>query len=300
MWMEALLERAAAYERGETPLYLTLCGAHGREIELLIENGLLGMTEVQSIAESDVGLVVAVEPSPLAVLELQRRFPGLKILNQPIQSIVRSDNPTTWPQGSDETFCRAHVINLDLDEALTCTTEGGQLRFPVLGWVNKLAQLHAASPRIDWILYLTLHGEVPWSAEESLGIQRFLVENFDLEPAYDEAARAHLGADLYELIRSDEGINWTQRARVDHQAVLMTLVPKKIAHLVHQQGWFVRTLRNIRYGGSRRHAPMCTWMFEFRSDPRAATTPTTVYRESLANAFDGLAAIAEDGTVSAA
>jgi hypothetical protein len=253
---------------------------------------------MKSIAEADAKKVVAAENSPMAALELVRRFPGLKIVEQSIENLIHSDNPTAWPTGEHVELCRAYVVNLDLNESLLGKLEGGRLTFPVLIWVSKIAQLHAQDPHLSWILCLTLHGEVHWSEQVASLVHKFLNENFSLEPEYAKGAQEHLGPDLYGAISRGQPIDWGSRGARDQQAVLMALVPKQIAQLVHAQGWLVRTLRNLMYGGTDGRAPMVSWIIQFDWEPRATNTPSAAYRECLRHVFTGKGTIEEDGRIS--
>src|SRR5262245_37762567 len=55
------------------PLYLTLSGAEGHDIQRLIDEGILELTETRSVATGHQSKVVAIEHNPLAVLHLQKK-----------------------------------------------------------------------------------------------------------------------------------------------------------------------------------------------------------------------------------
>jgi hypothetical protein len=145
---------------------------------------------------------------------------------------------------------------------------------------------------------LTLNATIDWAQDVNQGVQAFLAENFEQVPPFGEAAEAHLGEDLYESIATQQGISLTDLGHPDRQRVLMTLVPKKVAHCVTAQGWQVNTTHNMRYGDPPASAAMVTWVFRFRWDDRSFATPHQVYRESLLGIHSGTAAIGPDGTVS--
>lgn len=298
LWIDRLVDADAEYSDADEPLYLTLCGALGKEIDLLIEAGVIELTEVGAVAVAHLLKVVAVEASPHAVSDLQIRFPGLKIIEQRIHDVLKISNPLAWPQGTHETYCRARVVNLDLDEPLKAVIEDGQLVFPVVKLVQKIAQVHAKQPRVEWTLYLTLHGEVQWAEDVMSGVRGFLCENFELEPEFAAASRDHLGDDVYQGLLAGQAIDWSSAPPREQQALLMALVPKRIAHAVHATGWLVKTVRNVRYGGEAPHAPMVTWIMEFEWDTRASQTPIAVYRDSLRDVLSSVGEIAEDGTLS--
>jgi hypothetical protein len=279
------------------PLYLTLSGAGGRDIELMIQRRIIRQSEVGGIALEDMDKVVAVESHPDSVLALQKQFPGLKILQVPFHNLIRSTNPLRWPQGEDEKCCRAHVINLDLNEPLQSAETGGHITFPILQWIQKLAQIHAASPHTDWYLCLTLHGEIPWSREVGQDVQSFLAENCRLEPMFAKECQKLLGNDLFRRILESHDVALDQLEQASQQKVLMAFVPKKISQLVLVQGWRVITSRNIRYGGGRR-APIVSWIFNFNWDTRVSSTPNIVYLECLKSVLAKRGYIAENGHLS--
>jgi hypothetical protein len=297
LWLNSLINYANAFPNDAYPLYLTLSGAEGRDIQLLIDNGLLELTEAGSVASSMKHRVIAVESNTRAVVELNRRFPGLKIFEQPFKNLVRSESATRWPDGQDERFCRARVVNLDLNQSLNDEGSGGELRFPILLWIQKLSQLHAQD-RIEWSLCLTLHGEIPWSPQTCRAIQEYLAENFAREPSFKDACRRLLEDELFDAVLGDDICLFYERALDEQQRLLMAVVPKKIVEMVYQHGWKAHTSHNLRYGGSNGRAPMVTWIIDFAWEPRAFQTPDAVYRESLSLVLSGAGRIAEDGTIS--
>lgn len=283
LWVDEVRAANGSTPPEDVPLYVTLPGAAGRDIQALVDAGLIRVTETGAIAEEDGLRVVAVEHSPGAVIELQRRFPGLKILEQPLHSLLHSTSPLTWPVGEHKRFFRGQVINLDLDSPLIAQTDNGQLTFPALALIRKLCTLHAQAPLVAWSLCLTLHGGVAWDRETEQLACRFLKSNFDSDADFSAAARTTLGDALHQSICEDpDSVVVGERQPAERQRLLMVLVPKRIAFDVHRDGWYVETIENIRYGGTHRRAPMVTWVLRFHWDVRASTQPDAVYRDALA------------------
>jgi hypothetical protein len=298
LWVATIKESIESDWGGPEPLYLTLSGAGGRDIESLTRRGILKRNEVGNIAEEDLEKVVAVESSPDAVLILQKKFPGLKIWQHPVHNLVRSTNPIRWPEGKEERYCRARVINLDLNQPLSSMQASGQICFPVLQWIEKLAQIHAISPPLPtWDLFLTLHGQIGWDENTSRMVRDFLRENFQVSTEFASACRALLGDELYNKIDSQDEIDFRASHPEEQQKLLMCFVPKKIAQLVVIQGWLVTTARNIRYGGGA-HAPMVTWLITFTWDLRVSSTPNAVYSECLRSILAKSGYIEENGSLS--
>lgn len=71
LWLEKVRSYRITYPADTVPLYLTLSGAEGRDIELLAAEGIIRRTEVGAIVEDDQQLVVAIESNTAAVLRLQ-------------------------------------------------------------------------------------------------------------------------------------------------------------------------------------------------------------------------------------
>ena len=98
LWLDEVKEVARQFPESEVPWYLTLSGAEGRDIQLVIDEGLLSLTEVNSIAEKDQGKIVAVEQNNLAIATLQRKFIGLRIKEVPFHSLIRGEELFKWPE----------------------------------------------------------------------------------------------------------------------------------------------------------------------------------------------------------
>lgn len=296
LWVDEVRAAAQQSSASGEPLYLTLPGAEGRDIQLLINEGLIALTEVNSIVEEDLGKIVAVENNNQAIAALQRKFIGLRIKEVPFQNLIRGEEQFSWPEGEDEVICRAKVINLDLNTPFRAQRRDGDVVFPVLAWIRKLCQIHAKHPCIDWTLCLTLHGEVVWPENVSRYTRDFLCENLDREALFADGCKEFLGEVLFQLTTRDDGPCFTDLDRSDQQKLIMVMVPKIIVRLVHNEGWRVRTERNLRYGGGER-APMVTWIVKFTWDDNAIARPDTVYREALRDILSGAGLVTENGEI---
>jgi hypothetical protein len=242
--------------------------------------------------------VVAVESSNEAVLELNRAYPGLKILEHKLEDLLQVSTDLAWPSKANRPWFRARVVNLDLTQSLRAEVRQGQLVFPVLRIVEKVARLHAEEPCVDWTLCLTLHGEIHWSAQADAMACQFLAGNFRDHPTFCEQARAVLGDPLHADICSRPTKVRVSELSVPHQgAILKMLVPKRIAFDSHQRGWLVATVENLSYGGVEGRAPMVSWIMRFSWDPRASTEAAALYRESLGTALENHGHIDGEGGV---
>jgi hypothetical protein len=172
---------------------------------------------------------------------------------------------------------------------------GLQLEFPILKHVQKLAQLHADDPRVEWTLCLTLHGEVHWDLPAREAVCRFLAENCAREPAFADAMRALVGDEASTAIVDARPGDLPLSDVVMQQLLLMVCVPKRILSDVHGQGWALRCRHNIRYGGVEKRAPMVSWIIDFIEDSRGSTEPDALYRECLRSVLDNAARIDSAG-----
>lgn len=297
LWLDEVRRVKDQSREDDIPLYLTLPGEEGKDIQILAEAGVISLTPVHGISTSDKGKIVAVESSSEAILKLQEKFPGLKIVRAPIQSLLRGDNPMRWPEGEDEKLCRARVVNLDINQPLLAIEERRQIAFPLLEQVRKFAVIHSVPRPVNWLLLLTIHAECPWTGSVGIGVQEFLRENCEREPKFGEKLMVLLGEDLFERIQRLEVGDFSKLSKEQQQRILLAFVPKKIVSLVQQQCWFVRSHWGFRYGGRQRQAPMAAWALGFTADTRATRTPDAVYRESLRGLLKRLGEIAEDGSI---
>lgn len=262
------------------PLYMTLPGAIGGDIRELIEAGVVTLAKNEaSIMNPEEIRLVALENSPTAYVTLRRRFPGLKVLQKDLRDVLGNER---WPEEEDQGYFRARVINLDMNTPLKGEVNDGELMFPALAFARKLAVLHA-DPPVEWTLCLTLHGEVKWNAACERETCRFLADNFARDETFARHARETLGDEIFDLISNKPSrANLRNLPHAAQQRVMMVIVPKQIAFDVHTVGWAVDTVENLRYGGSKRRAPMVTWILRFTWDERR---PEDLYRDGLARAL---------------
>jgi hypothetical protein len=295
-WLQEVQRISGRHIGDQVPLYLTLPGAEGRDIEILAKAGIISLTQVHGISAKDKWKIVAVESSPMAAFSLQDRFPGLKIIEAPLQSLLSGDSQLRWPQGEHENLCRARVINLDVDEPVSALEKSGHITFPLLERIYKFALIHAEPDPTEWTLLLTVHGECLWNSSISRSVQQFLLENCQREPMFAKGLRHLLGEDLFNEIAELRVETFDQLGFPEQQRILTAFVPKKIASLVHHR-WRVTTQWTFFYGGSNREAPMVTWGMYFDPDPRASKTPDAVYRESIRTVFRRVGEIMQDGSI---
>lgn len=281
-WLEECHLLNGDYRDDSPPLYLTLPGDEGIDVKMLISAGLLDATDLGGIALHHQRKVVAVESSPTAVLNLQDVLPGLKIFEMQVQALVRGPSPIRWPESPDEIrACRSLVANLDFTSSLGRATDG-PLAFPVMSIISKMAQLHALPPVVRrWTLLLTLNAEIAWSPEEWVPVLDFLRANLREVPDFRDASVGLLGDGLIGAIEAGQYSDVDLAHDDVSRSLLQSFVPKKIADIGRVHGWRTITRRNLSYDGAGRSAGMVSWVIRFEADPRSATDPQLVYRESV-------------------
>ncbi len=152
LWLEEIIKAEEEGYDDQYPLYLTLPGSAGIEIGLLIENGILRTTETGAILEDDAHKIVAVESSKKAQVELLKQYPGINVLKMSIKDLMRGESPLKFSNNKNEvTFCKAKIINLDLNEPIKIDESINEIKIPVIEWIKKFCLFHREDG-IDWSL----------------------------------------------------------------------------------------------------------------------------------------------------
>jgi hypothetical protein len=280
LWIEEVARVDKTPDPGGVPLYLTTPGALGKDIALLVKNGILELEENEAVKEPEKLRLVAIENSPLANVELRKKFPGIRILETDLRSVLKAENMMNFPEKAVRPLFRARVVNLDLQSPLEAEVAKGQLQFPLLSLVQKIAVLHTEPP-VDWTLCLTLHGEAMWSGASAKKACEFLTANFARDAKFAEQTEDALGSELFESICKTKSSTFQNLEKSVQRLILMVIVPKKIAFEAHKVGWAVDTIENLQYGGTGDRAGMVTWMLRFKWDERASTEADVLYGEAL-------------------
>lgn len=295
-WLEEAKAYSEQYPDDAHPLFLTLPGPAAHDVRLLIDQGLLELTESGAVAEDQQFRVICIERDGMAVAELNRQFPGMKIMEGTVEDLLRGLSQFTWPTTKDRHFFRARVVNLDLNKALVARPADGEMVFPVIEVIRKLVELHASPQRLRWTLCLTLHGGIPWGGEVAESAQAFMRENLDRDVKFRVHATSALTQEFVERLVAANTIEFRDLPREEQQRFLMVFVPKKIAQVVQNSGWRLVTKHNFRYGTAP-NAPMAAWILEFIPATSLISTPDAGYREALQKIFSNFTEIASDGSL---
>jgi hypothetical protein len=250
-----------------------------------MEANLVEATEVGGVVTEDVWKIVAVERSEPAVGELLGHIPGLKVLNEPVNALLHGEGLTTWPTGEHKALLRALVVNLDLTESLKGAVRAkGDVSFPVIEWIRKIAILHQEGSPIDWTLCLTLNASTDWGDDTSEYAVRTLRGNLQSDDNFRELCVSLIGEDLVGWCMNELPYDQWLMSHDLTQLLLMALVPKLIARSVYGHGWRIEAVLSVRYGGSEGAAPMVSWILRFCWDPSTKTSPEDAYRECVRSA----------------
>ncbi|GAP12787.1 hypothetical protein LARV_00523 [Longilinea arvoryzae] len=295
LWLDEIQRAEQEGYDSHYPLYLTLPGRLGGEINLLIEHGIVRRTETGAIHSEDSHKIVALESSKAAQIELLRRYPGMNVLQMPIQSLIKGDGQRNFPENKDEIiYCKAKIINLDLNEPIKVGETVNEIAIPVIEWIKKFSLLHRED-RIDWSLCLTLHGEIFWNNIVNAQVIKLLIDNCNYDATFKELLIIHLGEKIAVSLFSGQ-IDFTNITQREMQKVLMVLIPKLLVQYASNNGWIISTVHNYSYTGGG-GAPMVTWVFNFHINPDAAAQVLTEYHNGIRNIFQQVGFINEDGEV---
>lgn len=290
LWVPEVRKRKFLTAR-EIPFYLTLAGAKGLDLQTLIEAGVIETTETMAIKEGDNRRVIAVERDDRSVLELQRNFAGLAIRTGDIFEILQGISPIAFPTGETRRVCRASVVNLDFNIALQYRSG----TFRVLEAVVKLGSLHVMQPPVPWTLFLTVNSNINWEEAVSASVQVMVIEQCRANPMLESGCMKLLGQDIYKELEEGNYVNLADLTPDGQQAFLMIFVPVWLALKINPQGWQLRVVKNMRYGGEPGVAPIVSWIMEFEPDERVGGTPQARMRESLESVVSECYEIDADG-----
>lgn len=290
-WIEVL--KGLQDQPGPYPSYLTLPGAEGKDIQLLVENGLISLTENGGIATESVNYCVAVENSKIAVFNLQKRYPGLRIIEQDIKSVLRGDSGLVYPDRADRPYCQAHVVNLDLQQTLAGEFVADDVSFPVFRWIEKFGSLHLDCPHRSWHLLLTLNATVEWSSDLCGWVTDFLRDNFEKVAAFREGASRVLAPEVFKAIQDGKKTAFGKLQLPVRQRLLLVIIPKAIGYFLCRQGWRITTKLNAEYIGAN-GAPMVTFIFNL-TKPAGYHRHEKFYIETVSQCLLNVERITPDG-----
>jgi hypothetical protein len=293
-WLEVIRERVDEADADGRAVYLTLPGAEGIDIQMMIDDGLLELEEGGPIAAKHAHRVLALEKDMLAYSALKDRFPGLKVRRMSVKELIAGENVDAFPTRDDRQLCRAAVVNLDYQSPYM-VAENAQ-RSALIA-VDKFQRMHQAGPdrsAIPWTLCLTLNGDLAGPIDEQ-GLEiAYLEDKLRGSPSLAAWASVH----LVDVVDGGSFIappihEWPAVMR---QNFLLLLVPLRLIHLFGPQDWEVRVRYAARYGGGADGAaPMVTFVADLQWD-RTMSTDSGRYSACQDLLIQSTLAISDDGT----
>ncbi|QDW29019.1 hypothetical protein FFF93_003925 [Arthrobacter sp. KBS0702] len=253
-WIQEINRRRVGHDSGV--LYVTLCGAHGLDISALIDAGVIGLTENDSIAAADAGLVVAYEKNMPAVAAVKRKFPGLKVVESDIHEKLRVGALFASPSREDKQIFRAPVINLDYD---------GNVRIqdgksPFVEAAVRLAEFHASDMK-SWSLLITANASISWDEDGQKWAKSFLSQYLEEELVLSQKVQSDVRflAEDCDLRQVDFDVQ---------QYIVSIFLPLRLADDLVSRHWLVSPSSVFVYSGGG-GAPMVSWILSIDHDPSA-------------------------------
>lgn len=301
IWLE-VIRRRASNRPDDVPLYVTLAGAEGLDIDLLVNEGIVKVTETGAIADTSQRAIVAIESNSDARSRLLHKRPGLEVLPEKFENLLRGTSRIRYPEGRHISVFRPLVLNLDLNDPLLLVLDENSLQCPLVESLVKVATMQRDGPHDQgWSLLLTLHGAIvvtDAAAREAICIElaQVMAHNFSASEKYASRFEKFFGlrpgAGWFEALctlRGEEDDPSTEGLR---QKAMLLLVPKLIVDRSASMGWAINVASSAYYGGGG-DAPMVTWAIDFA--PTTAAGASARIAASLASVGDVALAIDDDG-----
>lgn len=290
-WVEQSRTRVDLARQLDAPLYLTLPG-QGRDVEALIEAGVVRVNESGGIIDEDSGLVVAVEANLVAANELRKKFPNITAKSVSMQNLLAGPGLTAYPDRRTKAQLRSLVANLDFNCPYKLEPDGSVVEMSL---AFKLAQLHAHPDDVDvrdWVLCLTFNGSAIVGDPARIDDQvKFLREQ--------GAGSSTLGPLLQNLCPwLHDGYSLSlETDSIRCQRILLALVPTRLASMLVPLGFSIQCVKAAAYGhDTAGAAPMVTFVFAVKSDPAFRATPETAKRATHESLSGALCEVLDDGT----
>ncbi|MCY4046795.1 MAG: hypothetical protein OXF42_01610 [Candidatus Dadabacteria bacterium] len=250
------------------PLYVTLSGREGKDIDCLIKHGILEQTETGAIRDKDTWKVVAIEKNGPAATELRRKFPGLDVRNDDVLDLICGPGEISYPNSDNEDeikLWKASVVNLDYDSSLKMTLEGRSVRFGVIQTLKKISAIQNECTSGEWYIFLTLNATLNFGAEHWNYIKETLNDNLRQVPRFRD--------DFFTKIIVQKGLTQIEDSIITNikscsslqQKLLLSLVPKLLAQKTRDHMWAISVNQSFMYGDNADNgARMTSWIINFK------------------------------------
>lgn len=295
-WLAVIKAVEKKYKKSEIPLYLTLPGSDGYDIQMLIDHDLIELTDVKSVKEKDIQKVIAIEKNNKAVLNLQKKFIGLRIEEQSLESILKGVGLQSWPSKKEKEIFKAHIINLDFDGSLNSNDINGTVEIKEIEWINKICLIKKEQKLDAWTLFLTLNASKSSLKKYMIDfIRAFLNDNINRSSDFSDLSKKFLNKKIFTKLKDNSDLKLSDLSDEDCRMLFMVFIPKYISNKVHTEGWRLTTDFNLHYGDGKKRAPMVSWCITFTYDN--SPTPNEIYIKSIKSIFNDFGFINGKGLV---
>lgn len=300
-WLK-LVSGANADATGQSePLYLTLAGAGGHDVKMLVDAGIVALEEnARTIAQKDQWKVAAVEYKGASFDSIEDEFPGLRVINGRVEEVFHAgvdpiDEMTKYDGVAPS---RALVVNLDLNGSVEAAMEGGVLSCPLVEVVDQLARTHAAETPVDWWLCLTFNATINWSEEVESHFKKLVVDAGEEFDDFKNGVEKLLGEALMDEFRKvDEYTPLKDSGCDEMQRSVQVVVPTRVIDGCYANHWRITVQDSLRYVGAK-GAPMATWIIRFERSLAVKDEEHDENREySLSTVASATGSIDTDGNI---
>ncbi len=294
LWVEQANERSAEAKKLDIPLYFTLPGAAGLDVQALIDEELVRLNESGGIHDDDTNLIVALESDMRAYGQLKSRFPGLAVQNLRVEELL-GKHPDWYPTAKIKKLCRAAVVNLDFNGPLK-VADDGSIKSIML--VEKFARMHEGN--VDrlvapWALCITYRALIAGDPTRVHDQQAFLLD----QVSHSEELKATIEAAAPWLLEADYDLS-AENDEIRLQRSLGCLVPALIIRAVGHHGWRVTAAHIVRYGhDAQTTAAMVSFVFNMSWDEATVAQSNAAARQDHGTLLDAMVIVDADGSTKA-
>lgn len=297
-WGNIALTELSMLSGKHRPLYVTLSGAEGKDIEVLIQNGVLKRTENGAISSDDQWKVIAIEKNGPAASELRSKYPGLDIRNDDVINLIHGCSETSFPNRGDDNFnlWTAQIINLDYNSRFEGKLENGRGLYEIAQTLKKISAIQHEMKNSRWSILLTLNANIEltqscWSeVKQTLNDNLTSVDKFkeDFSKILPLDAGGRVNCDLLCKIKTDATLQ---------QKLIVALVPKFFMQKIRDHRWEVSEIKSFVYGNNTSgRARMSSWVITLQK-PDQVKSDDQCYSENVSKILSNCFQIQDDGTL---
>ena len=301
-WIEIIAEVEKQIRTDKkSPLYVTLAGAEGKDIECLINRGIIKKTETGAISTDDKWKVVAIEKNGPTATELRRKYPGLDVRDEDVLSLIRGNAETLFPNPNHKDYhlWKAPVINLDYNSMLKGEVKNGKVVFEVTQTLKKISTIHhEAGSESQWYILLTLNANINLDNDCWREIKQTLKDNMSSVVEFKKDLSSLIPLNESDDIDCDT-IKKIKKESKLQQNLLLALIPKYFSQRIRDQRWEFKDVISFAYGNNTAgRARMASWIICIEK-PQDLKTDEQCYQENVGKILKDCSFIDDNGKMSA-